>query len=529
MKKLISAVLSFILILSLTTCGFAAAKQPSSVVIEADDGFTNPVYIVSETVVSELYTAVDKSKRVLLKQPEVTQLAKLGFDRYTYDGKLYGQDYTIYKDADSLLYTMKNNKLYKLDMDADRLYTIADESDIRFYKYRAIPTAKAHGSDLPMMSSSYQFKKLDGLFYKTKFIPPDEIMSEVGGSTINVPKFSVEPKSVKVTVTYNKDKKAVWSGNISEVKSFNPEKTGEYTVKYTAHYESPYYSGEVVYQYEPYYTVQPEGIGFAVMGAASAPGETVILRVINVPENEKVTVKSGINYTPSFFRQGDDMVALLPVSYYTAPGNYSVELSCGDMSQKFTVQVAAKKFSEQYLTVPPSTADATINSQKANDEFEKYIAPIRYVTDDVQYWSGRFIWPLKELPRRTTEFGAIRYVNGDTKNPSRHGAIDFAAAAGTPVYAPAAGRVLYSGNLQLTGNTICIEHGYGLKTWYYHMNGRNVKTGDMVKQGQQIGVVGSTGFSTGAHLHYGMSVSNTVSGNVWINPDTSVITGLFDS
>lgn len=529
MKKLVSAALSLILILSLTTCGFAAAKQPASVVIEADKNFTNPVMISSQTVVSELYSYISTSKRVLLKAPQVTELAKLVFSTSVSGDQVEDVPYTVYKAADNSLYTMKNNKIYKLSINADRFYTIADESDIGFYKYRTIPTAKCYGaSDLPMKSSNYKFKKLDGLFYTTKFVSPDEMRGEIGETTIHVPKFSVEPESVKVSVTYNKDEKVIWSGDLSKVKEFKPELSGTYIVKYTALYESPYYSGEVVYEYEPHYTVPSKEISFSVEGAASAPGEVVILIAENIPENGNVTVKSDIKYTPYFFRQDNgDMVALLPVSYHTAPGNYALELGCGDAAQKFTIQVAPKSFSEQYLTVPAETTEATINSKKANDEFEKYIAPIRYVTDDKQYWSGRFIWPLKQLPRRTTEFGAIRYVNGDTKNPSRHGAIDFAAAAGTPVYAPAAGRVLYSGNLQLTGHTICIEHGYGLKTWYYHMNGRNVKTNDIVKQGQQIGIVGSTGFSTGAHLHYGMSVSNTVSGNVWVNPDTSVVTDRF--
>lgn len=526
MKKTISLLLTLVMAFSFTTCGFAAASPPTSVTIMADKSFTKPVSTSTEAVVSGLYALITSAKKSSVQAADVKELAMLVFSTPVSGNQVKDAPHTIYQAADGALYILKSKKLYQID--ADAFYRLADESGSSFYSYRPIPTAKLGGSNLPMMSSSYQFKKLDGLFYKTKFTPPDEMMEMDDSGVIQTPKFSVEPKSVKVAVISNSDKKTVWSGTLAEVKNFEPEQSGSFTVKYTAMYDSAHYKGEVVYQYEPHFSVRPKNIQFFVEGNVTAPGEAVFLKAWNIPADGKITVKSDIQFTPHFFRQANgDMVALFPVSYYTAAGNHYIELSSGGVTQKFTLDTKSKKFVEQYLTVPASTVNETINSQKANDEFEQNIAPIRYVSDNKQYWSGRFIWPLKNSPRRTTEFGTIRYTNGDTKNPSRHGAIDFAAAAGTPVYAPANGRVLYAGFLQLTGNTICIEHGYGLKTWYYHMNGLNVKTNEMVKQSQQIGIVGSTGFSTGAHLHYGMSISNTTSGNVWINPETATTTDLF--
>ena len=83
------------------------------------------------------------------------------------------------------------------------------------------------------------------------------------------------------------------------------------------------------------------------------------------------------------------------------------------------------------------------------------------------------------------------------------------------------GRVLIADSLIETGNTVVIEHGFGLKTWYYHMNELSVKTGDWVKQGDVIGKVGSTGFSTGPHLHFAASVNS-----VYINPITLINEGV---
>ena len=96
-----------------------------------------------------------------------------------------------------------------------------------------------------------------------------------------------------------------------------------------------------------------------------------------------------------------------------------------------------------------------------------------------------------------------------------------AAPTGTRVGAAGNGRVLFAGYLRLSGYTVLIEHGFGLKTYYYHMDSINTQTGDMVEQGQKIGEVGSTGFSTGPHLHFGMSVNN-----VYVNPLTAIFTDL---
>ena len=97
----------------------------------------------------------------------------------------------------------------------------------------------------------------------------------------------------------------------------------------------------------------------------------------------------------------------------------------------------------------------------------------------------------------------------------RHNGLDIGHDEGAPIVATNNGRVLIADFLIETGNTIIIEHGYGLKSWHYHLSELYVKTGDMVKKGDVIGTVGSTGFSTGPHLHFSFTIND-----VWINPIT---------
>ena len=99
-----------------------------------------------------------------------------------------------------------------------------------------------------------------------------------------------------------------------------------------------------------------------------------------------------------------------------------------------------------------------------------------------------------------------------------HSGIDIAASFGTPVIAPATGKVEFSGRKRYLGNTVIIRHSRGVRTWYGHMQDLHVARGDRVIRGQQIGSVGSTGQSTGPHLHYVVELNGKT-----VNPINYVI------
>jgi len=111
--------------------------------------------------------------------------------------------------------------------------------------------------------------------------------------------------------------------------------------------------------------------------------------------------------------------------------------------------------------------------------------------------------PLKKLSI-STPFGAKRIING--KRRSIHWGTDFRAKRGAPVYASLSGRVVLARKFYFTGNTVVIDHGLGIHTLYAHLSKIEVKEGEFVKAGQVIGKVGSTGRSTGPHLHFGFYV-----------------------
>jgi murein DD-endopeptidase MepM/ murein hydrolase activator NlpD len=116
--------------------------------------------------------------------------------------------------------------------------------------------------------------------------------------------------------------------------------------------------------------------------------------------------------------------------------------------------------------------------------------------------SSPSIWPTKGW--LTSRFGPR--VSPFTGGRQFHAGIDIAGQRGTPVVAPAAGRVAFSGSRGPLGRSLIIDHGYGVRTLYGHSDELFVKRGEQVERGQKIGSLGSTGRSTGPHLHYVVEV-----------------------
>ena len=127
----------------------------------------------------------------------------------------------------------------------------------------------------------------------------------------------------------------------------------------------------------------------------------------------------------------------------------------------------------------------------------------------------KFIWPCPASSRITSKFGARSSPTEGAS--SNHKGIDIGAPTGTDIVAAASGEVVISTYSYSAGNYVMINHGGGVYSVYMHASKRLCKVGDTVKQGQVIAKVGSTGYSTGPHLHFGIRVNGT-----YVNPSQYV-------
>jgi murein DD-endopeptidase MepM/ murein hydrolase activator NlpD len=120
-------------------------------------------------------------------------------------------------------------------------------------------------------------------------------------------------------------------------------------------------------------------------------------------------------------------------------------------------------------------------------------------------WSERFAYPLRKN-YITDTYGYSRVTGGTVVS---HKGLDLRAPVGTPVYAMNRGVVRLAKKLTLYGNTVVIDHGQGIQTWYMHLNKLAVEEGKVIEKGTFIGYSGNTGYANGAHLHISVRVSGT--------------------
>jgi len=152
--------------------------------------------------------------------------------------------------------------------------------------------------------------------------------------------------------------------------------------------------------------------------------------------------------------------------------------------------------------LPPKTVTPDPSAAARIKEDGRMVATARQHRDDRVFYASGFEWPAKG--RISGVYGSQRILNGEPRRP--HFGLDIAAPKGTDVYAPADGLItLAQPDLYFSGGTIILDHGQGLSSTFLHLSKILVETGSLVKQGDLIARIGSTGRASGPHLDWRMN------------------------
>ncbi|MDM7998339.1 MAG: M23 family metallopeptidase [Acidobacteriota bacterium] len=244
---------------------------------------------------------------------------------------------------------------------------------------------------------------------------------------------------------------------------------------------------------------------------ALQPGEVIYLKAQSSCPLKDLRIQACGNEFQAFSEQDrSSWTALVGVDLETRPGSYQIELRGIYQDGKSVkalkgIRILSKKFPVRELKVdekfvtPPAEAMARIEEER-----HRVNAIFASVTPE-KLWTGPFRAP---VPGQViSAFGKRNVYNGQPRSP--HSGVDFRGAVGTRIKAPNGGRVVLATDLYFSGNTVILDHGFGLYSYLAHMSEISVKEGDEVDAGSLVGKVGATGRVTGPHLHWTVRICAT--------------------
>jgi murein DD-endopeptidase MepM/ murein hydrolase activator NlpD len=214
----------------------------------------------------------------------------------------------------------------------------------------------------------------------------------------------------------------------------------------------------------------------------------------------------------SFAPKPDGAWALVGIAANAEVGPHPIQLSIADefgttVSTTISLVVLDEDFGSEQIYIPADRVEL-LDPQLVAAEAER-LSQIFARVSAQQLWKGTFRWPV--VGRVTSPFGISRTYNDGSG--SYHAGVDIAEEMATPVLAANAGQVVLAGPLKVHGNAVILDHGWGVYSAYYHLSDMFVQEGQAVDSGDTVGLLGNTGLSTGAHLHWEMRV-----GSVAVNP-----------
>lgn len=256
----------------------------------------------------------------------------------------------------------------------------------------------------------------------------------------------------------------------------------------------------------PATTAQSDGLLLERYFTSLQQGQVGLLRLTGDDIQEARALFRGKQY-PFYELVGDGWYALLVADIDAQPRDYNlavlVRLADGrEVTFDGLLTVTTGGWVRQNFEVPPALSYLTDPAIERN-EYARLDALMESPRPE-RLWAER-LWSLPLDAPLTSGFGQYRILNQNVQ--TRHTGWDHSAPVGTPVQAIASGEVVYAGLLDIRGNYVFIDHGWGVYSGYAHLSQVNVERGQSIAQGQVIGASGNTGRSSGPHLHWEIAVN----------------------
>ncbi len=331
-------------------------------------------------------------------------------------------------------------------------------------------------------------------------------------NTLNID-FDQHPDSITQTIKFV-ETNVSYTRPIEDNQLIVPSEEGEYEITVNCVWNedniSRYY-GHINYMF--YMEIDSEPI-ITITSENTTPGEIVVVKADYLNDDETIMIHSNFADVSGIPLENGHAFGIIPIPCYATPDTYTltIDLVKDDViisQTELPFEIYDKEFIVSLLYVTESTAAIKTDDNAAKDQI--YFDQARANPIQTPLFAGPFMQPVQG--RISTEYGVIRVTNDDYSHSRRHYGLDIANELGTEIAATNSGLVTLSRELIITGNTIIIDHGMGLFSMYYHLDELLIEQDTMVEKGDIIAKMGTTGYSTGSHLHFGMWMDG-----VYLNP-----------
>ena len=249
------------------------------------------------------------------------------------------------------------------------------------------------------------------------------------------------------------------------------------------------------------------GTAQALPKTAPVPGGVALIRLGEVSAQPKAPRAWFAERQVLVASAAGHWVAVVGLPLDLKAGSQELLVGEGATQKTLRFEVKDKRYPEQHITLKDSSK---VNLASADEE--RATREIAAIQELKRHWRDtaetETDFQLPAEGRLASRFGLRRIFNGEARAP--HSGLDVAVPRGTPIKAAAQGKILATGDYFFNGKTVFIDHGNGLISMYCHLDRIDVQSGDEVTQGQRVGLAGSTGRSSGPHLHWSVVLNGTM-------------------
>lgn len=467
----------------------------------------------SKTLYSALIGMHKRTKRVSSLPAEASSFAvyKVAYSSYN---KVSEYTYYISSDPSNCFFRDESGKLFRVAK-KNAVAFLKTEFATGVFPHASQPTLSVGSTENVLPASmNWKYIGINGSYVdgnvNTSSSKPSCVVS--GGLQLS---FNIAPDYIYAVIK-NQAGETVFDDVYENIDPTLFADNTVYDVKITAKWykaENKSNYGEAEYEFKA--NVQSPPVFYVSEHSVVRYGDFVIVSAKNIIDPTLIgfSSKPALSCEPVFYEYGEYYHALIPFSLKdeklnNGALNYTLTFTYGDASRDITVGLEKRATGKDNQDIPKETIE-TLRNETTLAAFNETVAPYLGAHEEKLYWmeDNKIIDPTTRKIR--SGFGIDIILENADNAKYVHEGVNFYVKEGDTVKACLPGKVVYVGETMLSGKTVIVEHGGGLKSLYAHMSATNVTVGQEIGKGSVLGIVGNTGFCTGTTLHFGLYVFDT--------------------